>query len=282
MNHRIKSPSALTLVSLAVLAASTLAACGSSKSPSRDGGPDAADAADAATTSDATDTAIATDANDATPTPDANDAAPTDVSVATDATDASADATDASPEVAPISNCGTAGSLLMNCSFETPAAPAGGSQNFATAATIGAWTVTGTGGLSTLSGTFQQLGFSFPAHDGAQTVDLTGNAVNAIAGVSQSVATTVGKRYELTFWVGNIVHVGGVFGTTSTVQALVNGVPLTTAVNSDGAGTTVLSWKAFTASFTATTASTTIELRNADPSTDNSNILDDVTLVQAP
>jgi hypothetical protein len=235
-------------------------ACGGGDSPTRpsDGGPDGGAEADAVE--------VPADA-----APDMSDALGVD----------DGGPPDAPGEAHPVSACGVAGSLLVNCSFEQPPASAGGFQNFATGQSIGGWTVTAPGGLSTLSGTFTQNGYSFPAHDGAQSLDMTGYGVNSTPGVSQTVATTAGARYDLTFWVGNLVDVGGIFGTTSTITVYVDGAKIATATNGDGAGAKTLAWKAFTASFTASAATTTIELRNADPANDNSNILDDVSLLPA-
>jgi hypothetical protein len=235
--------------------------------------PDAGDAADAAAADVAAEAAPDGSA--------AADAAPDAAPEAGDAGPDGGDAADAAYEAMPTSNCGVVGSLIANCSFEQPPTPASNYQNFTPGQTIGGWTVTGPAALSTINGKYTENGYSFPAHDGAQAIDLTGFASNVAAGVSQSVATTIGTRYELSFWVGNIVDATGPFGTTSTVLAFADGVQVGMVVNTDGAGTKTLAWKGFTASFTATKATTTVELRNGDPSTDNSNILDDVTLVPA-
>lgn len=182
----------------------------------------------------------------------------------------------------PTSNCGVANSLLVNCGFELPVVPLGSYQQFVVGQSFNGWMVVGpTGGdVAPLSGTFQQNGFSFPAHEGAQALDLTGFGSNTATGVSQAVTTTPGARYDLSFWVGNLVDTG-IFGTTSTVLVFVDGNQILSAKNDDGARTNTLAWKGFTASFVAAAASTTIEFRNADPATDNSNILDDITLVPA-
>jgi hypothetical protein len=43
-------------------------------------------------------------------------------------------------------------------------------------------------------------------------------------------------------------------------------------------GSTAISWKQFTLDFMATQAATTVSFVKGDPSTDNSNLLDDVVL----
>jgi Protein of unknown function (DUF642) len=268
------------LASLLIGLAVVQGACGGGGTSARgaDGGTDATDSTVDAGAETAPDRPAAPDAanDEGADTAGAETASPPDA--ASDALDA---AEGGPGDFPPVSACGAAGSLIANCSFEEPPAPAGNYQSFATGQSIGAWTVTAPGGLSTLSGTFTQNGYSFPAHDGAQSLDMTGYGINSTPGVSQVVATTAGARYDLTFWVGNLVDVGGIFGTTSTITVFVDGAMIATGTNSDGAGSKTLAWKAFTASFMATATTTTIELRNGDPSTDNSNILDDVTLLPA-
>jgi hypothetical protein len=70
--------------------------------------------------------------------------------------------------------------------------------------------------VSIVSGTFAQNGIGFPAQDGVRWLDLAGDGSNASEGVQQSVATIAGHTYLLSFWVGNINNVGGIFGTAST------------------------------------------------------------------
>ncbi len=79
--------------------------------------------------------------------------------------------------------------------------------------------------VGVVSGTFVQNGFSFPAQNGVQLLDLTGLNSNAAEGVQQVIATTIGTTYKLSFYVGNIVDPGGIFGTTSTVNVQLNGSP---------------------------------------------------------
>ena len=166
--------------------------------------------------------------------------------------------------------------LVTNGSFETPTVPAGSFTNFNTGSTlITGWTVVGPQ-VSVVSGTFTQLGFNFPAGNGSQWLDLTGDGSNNdTEGVQQTIATTSGTTYDLSFLVGNVV--GSPFGTSSTVDVLVNGTPFQTATNSGG-GTT-LTWAPFSKTFTATSSSTVLEFLNGDPAGDNSNGLDSVSVV---
>lgn len=166
--------------------------------------------------------------------------------------------------------------LVTNGSFETPSVPAGSFTNFNSGSTaITGWTVVGSQ-VSIVSGTFSQNGISFPAEDGNQWLDLTGDGANSTEGVQQTLATTVGQTYTISFYVGNVVNTGGIFGTTSTVAVVINGTTIDTATNSMGAGQSSLVWEKFTTSFVASSSSTILAFLNQDPSNDNSNGLDNI------
>jgi len=170
--------------------------------------------------------------------------------------------------------------LLTNGSFEIPVVPAGGFANFFTGSTaISGWTVTGPS-ASIVSGTYSPGGgFTFPAEDPtpkSQWLDLTGDVSNQFEGVKQTVTTVPGTNYNLSFWVGNIFGPTVGWGSTSTVEVRVNGIDVGHKTNSTVSST--LSWEQFTIPFTATSASTTIEFDNLDPTSDNSNGLDNVDL----
>ena len=169
--------------------------------------------------------------------------------------------------------------LVKNGSFEMPVVPVGSFQDFATGQSFTGWTVAGaTGRISVVSGTFQSQGFTFNAKAGAQWIDLTGDGSKKATGVAQSVATTPGTSYQLTFWVGNVNDPGGSFGVSSTVKVSVNGVLKLTAVNSLHPTNHKQAWKEFTLTIKATSSHTRISFINGDPSTDDSNGLDAVTL----
>jgi hypothetical protein len=174
-----------------------------------------------------------------------------------------------------------AASLVKNGGFEKPAVPAGSYQNFATGQSFTGWKVVGaTGVVSVVSGTFQSQGFTFNAKAGAQWIDLTGPGSKTATGVAQTVATTRGATYHLTFWVGNINDPGGIFGVSSTVKVLVNGARKLTAVNSLHPANHKQAWKKFTLTIKATSGHTRISFINGDPGTDDSNGLDVVQLVR--
>ncbi len=166
--------------------------------------------------------------------------------------------------------------LISNGSFETPVVPTANFSNFNIGSTaITGWTVVGPQ-VSIVSGSFSQGGLSFPAENGNQWLDLTGDGANAVEGVEQVLATTIGQTYTVSFWVGNVVNVGGIFGTTSTVAVQINGTTIDTATNSMGTGLSTQVWEQFTTSFVASSSSTILGFLNEDPSSDNSNGLDNI------
>ena len=167
--------------------------------------------------------------------------------------------------------------LLTDGSFESPTVPAAGFSNFGTGATFGGWTVVGPQ-ASIVSGSFAQNGISFPAEDGVQWVYLTGDGSNRSEGVQQSVATVPGHSYLMSFWVGNVNNPGGIFGTTSTVDLMINGASHGTFTNSCTTCTATQAWEQFTTSFVASGATTMVTFLNGDGPTDNSNGLDNVVL----
>ncbi len=172
--------------------------------------------------------------------------------------------------------------LLVNGSFESPLAPASSFSIFtpSSAPGIAGWSVfTPSGGnVILIDDGLASEGFSFPAEDGTQSLDLTGDPANLSAGVFQTVATAIGTRYDLSYYVGNIS--GGVLGTASTIDVFVNDVLLTSSTNA--APSAAASWQLFTLSFIADTGVTKIAFGNGDGLDDNYNGLDNVVLVEAP
>jgi hypothetical protein len=172
-----------------------------------------------------------------------------------------------------------AATILTNGSFELPVVPTGSFTSLPVGSPLlTGWAIVGPAGtqVAPVSGSFSQNGVTFPAQDGAQWLDLTGNGSNSTEGVSQSVGTVIGDRYELTLYVGNTTG-GGIFGTTSTVNVLVNGVQTFSDVNST-VSPTAQNWQQFSHVFVATGTTTTLAFLNGDPSGDNNNGLDNVVL----
>jgi len=173
---------------------------------------------------------------------------------------------------------GVTTNLIKDGSLEKPVAPNGGFLVFNTGQTFSKWTVVGaSGSVGIVSGTFSQNGFTFPAGCAKQWLDLTGLSQTP-TGIAQTVATQSGKSYTLKFSIGNVVDPHGIFGTTSTIDVLVNGVQVFSATNSRGAGMTKQVWKSFSTTITANSTSTTIAFLNADPSTDTNDGIDCISL----
>lgn len=175
--------------------------------------------------------------------------------------------------------------LVKNGSFEKPVVPDGGGVFFNPGDQFQGWRVVGSGGnIGLNSGDLVFCNHNFPAKKGKQWLDLTGNADNGSAvGVQQSIATTPGATYLLSLYVGNIVDAGGICGTTSTVNVVIDGMSVASFTNKAGKGDTQ-EWKKFSTEFVAQNAKTTLALLNGDPGGDFDNGLDgiSVTLAAAP
>jgi hypothetical protein len=167
--------------------------------------------------------------------------------------------------------------LIDNGGFEVPTVATGNLTRYSAGAKIGAWKVVGAGNVDVLSETFEYGGYTFKPQRGKQHVDLTGNS-QSVTGVEQTVATTAGHTYTLTFWVGNVVDSASGLGVSSTVNVLVDGKQFYKAINSKMATTSVPSWQRFIRKITATSTATTIAFMNGDPSNDTYNGLDTISL----
>ncbi len=169
--------------------------------------------------------------------------------------------------------------LIKNRSFERPVVPSGSYRLFSMGKTFSNWQVVGEpGNVAVVSGTYTEPHFTFPAKVGAQFLDLTGTS-NTATGVAQTVPTTPGAAYTLSFFVGNVYDPHGGNGVSSTVNVWVDGQQVYRAINSRGKGKHSLTWQRFTTTVVATTSEMTIAFINGDPASDNANGLDAVTLV---
>ncbi len=171
-----------------------------------------------------------------------------------------------------------AANLIKDGSFETPPSPQGSYTVYGSGQAIGPWTVVGTSGNVATVYNYDEGGVIWSAHQGHAFLDLTGTCdCGAPSGVSQTVKTTPGQMYKLTFWVGN-TYISGQ-GLTSTIDAYVGKRKVLAATNKAGKGSANEVWRAFSVTFTAKAATTTLSFINADPSGDEQNGLDSVTLV---
>ena len=185
---------------------------------------------------------------------------------------------------------GQAANLIENPSFEKPAVRAGTytlicvvAQACPNEPNFPDWTVVGAiNGNIAVVNNYAQGGLTFPAQDGKQLVDLTGQS-NAPAGIQQVVATKVGKTYKLSFWVGAVYDTSATFGPLSKVDVYVDGLFLTSAIKVANPGETALAWQQFSVAFKANSAQTTIAFLNGDPpGIGGANGLDNVSLAVTP
>lgn len=175
----------------------------------------------------------------------------------------------------------TSANLITNGSFETPTTPTTNYLQYFSGSSFDGWTVVGAAGnVALVSSAYTSVGFSFPAQDGNQWLDLTGLS-NTKTGIQQAVGTSIGTDYDLSFWVGNQIDSSGVnYGISSTVEVLLDGASLGSFTNSGGDATTkIQNWKQFTLSFTASSTSSVIQFLNSDGVGDSTNGLDNVALL---
>lgn len=175
-----------------------------------------------------------------------------------------------------LSNGQHAANLIVNGSFEEPVVGKGRYVTFATGKAFTGWQVIGVGSVSPISGDYVNSRITFNAQQGSQWLDMTGPGSNSAAGVQQTVPTQPGTQYELVFYVGNVV--GGSFGTSSSIEVLVDGNSLGISRN-DNNSPGRQSWGQVKLPITANSNSTTIAFISRDPPNDNSNGLDNVSLV---
>jgi hypothetical protein len=189
------------------------------------------------------------------------------------------------PIVLLLATLGAQANLITNGSFETtsPVVPSGSFVNFLPGSSgLTGWTVVGSAGteVSAVNTGYASECCTFPAEDGVNWLDLTGDGTNSdTEGIQQAIATTVGDQYSLSFFVGNVYDPRGAYGTTSTVDVSANGTSLGAFTNSCTTCTSTQQWQSFTTTFVASSASTALQFLNGDPRTDNANGLDNVALV---
>jgi hypothetical protein len=167
---------------------------------------------------------------------------------------------------------------LVNGDFEAPVI-AGGQNLPVPPQTIAGWTVVGGNNTALISEPYAEGGVTFNAQSGNQWVDLSGFENTLADGLEQSVATTIGQEYQLSFYVGrsdvydplyaavNLLIDGGAAGTFTNLNLTPN------AIN----------WQQFTYTFAATGTSTTVTFLNGIvPGTGYVAGLDNVDLKAVP
>ena len=145
--------------------------------------------------------------------------------------------------------------LLTNGSFESGTFTDQGNdtETFTAGATVmTGWTTTGN--FVSWIGPTNPFGLS--AQDGSYFLDLTGYHAGApFGGVTQTIATTAGKQYELTFYLGSYTAVWG--GPPVAITATAGG---TTGLFTNGATTSHSTWTPENLLFTAAGSSTVVTL----------------------
>jgi hypothetical protein len=175
---------------------------------------------------------------------------------------------------------GTHAAVIVNGSFESPLVTAGTFDTFGNASTgITGWVVVGFD-ASVIGGPSLAPPMNFQAQHGSQFLDLTGPGTNYSGnGVSQSIATSIGQAYALSFYVGS----GTDFTTftASTVDLSINGGARVGFTN-PSTPTTELDWMQFSVSFSATSPITEITFFNGSGSGNHLSALDNVTITAIP
>jgi len=148
--------------------------------------------------------------------------------------------------------------LIVNGGFETPAAPSksftifgGGSHG------LTGWTVLGpaSNAVALLADDYTEPNVAFRSQSGDSALDLSGGGnTGPTAGVSQDVATEIGKSYVLKFWLGN-ADGNNNYTLPSTLTLAFNDAPATAFTNADITRRGV-NWQEITVGFRATTSTT--------------------------
>ncbi|MFO1095107.1 MAG: VPLPA-CTERM sorting domain-containing protein [Planctomycetaceae bacterium] len=166
--------------------------------------------------------------------------------------------------------------LIANGGFEDPVSFNSANQAFFTpgqsVGNPGGWVAVGNAGTNVvvLPTTYSEPTYSvtqFNAHSGNQAIDLTGGFNQGTStGVKETVATTSGLSYHLTFWVGTATPT---FGTDSasgyhdpaTINLSINGSSVGSYTNSNRTNGFV-NWAQFSYDFIASGSSTLVTFLN--------------------
>jgi hypothetical protein len=205
----------------------------------------------------------------------------------------------------------SADNLLVNGSFESPVVPADsfcgpfadciGYRN-GVGDSIGGWLVIGNGGIDAggnpipgAPSAVMLLGnnyvepnnatgavLHFHPEDGFQSVDLTGEGNQGENGIKQTVATSAGSQYNLSFWLGHqYSQAPGYENGPALIALFIDGQLIGTFSN--GADTiNDVNWAPFNFAFTAATDSTVIAFLSETPLGNNFAGLDNVALASVP
>lgn len=155
----------------------------------------------------------------------------------------------------------SAQNLISDGSFESPLVQASAPFEFdvftPSDATLPGWSIVGTE-IAVVSSSFAEYGVTFVAESGNQWMDLSGlGAPNLTNGIIQSVATTSGLQYQLSFYLGSAYTGSGPY-LSPTLDLSLNGGPRVSYTNSNIVTNGLMNWQFFTTTFTATSATSSI------------------------
>jgi hypothetical protein len=169
------------------------------------------------------------------------------------------------------------GNLIINGSFESPIVPTAFYTNFPSGSTaIAGWTVVGVDS-AVVDRNFQNGGITFQSQDGNQWLDLAGITSNSMSsGVTQTIATTVDQNYEVSFYVGSATN-GSIYFPATVRLSISGGAPV--SYFNPSMPTTLLDWRRFAVSFTATATTTMLTFFNGSASNNYLSGLDNVSVV---
>jgi choice-of-anchor C domain-containing protein len=165
------------------------------------------------------------------------------------------------------------GALLVNPSFEQPVVPNPDFQYYYAGDTsITGWTIVG--------GSVDVLSTNWQAHEGKQSVDLSGVSTG---GLYQNINTTAGTTYRLGFWLAGNSEFQGNFGTGPLIKMMKlswAGSPVATlSFDVTGKTKTNPGWTFYSYDLTATNPSTRLEFDSVTSGTAGP-LIDDLSFVQ--
>lgn len=184
----------------------------------------------------------------------------------------------------------SAQNLIVNGGFESPHLTSDQPLRIEyVGSTFHGWTVTGPNnppglGVSLINEAYvENFGenvLHFSPDKGAQSLDLSGPSNEGPVGVQQTVATTAGDPYVLSFGLANQDDSYALYSRPSAVEVYIDGASQGIFKN-DRNTANDLTWRKFRVSFTAASSATTIQFVNRTRSDDNECGLDSVSLVPA-
>ncbi len=145
--------------------------------------------------------------------------------------------------------------------------------------TIPGWTVV-SGSNDPWGGSVDWISGYWTAPGGTQSVDLDGNTPG---GITQTVATTIGSRYTLNFFLSQNPDGGEYPGNTNTFNLLIGNAVTPLTITGHSAYNTLSGYQAESFSFTANSSSTLIGFVSTDqPNNPYGAVIADVNLTPEP